>query len=104
VAGQPPDDDKLTRKLAEEGVPKEYVAPAQALDTGARKRSLEEAAATYHDCVRGALWTTMGHLPAGLPAIGALFNVTLMGEAGLGESAVEMHYWRRETVALCKFR
>jgi hypothetical protein len=80
-----------------------YVAPAQALHTGARKRSLEEAAATYDDCVRGAVWTTVGHLPAGVPAIGALFNVTLMGEAGLGESAVEMHYCRKETVALWKF-
>ena len=63
----------------------EYVAPAQALHTGARKRSLEEAAASYDDCVRGAVWSTMGHLTAGVPAIGALFNVTLMGEAGLGE-------------------
>jgi hypothetical protein len=53
--------------------------------------------------VRGAVWTTVGHLPAGLPAIGALFNVTLMGEAGLGESAVEMHYCRKETVALWEF-
>jgi hypothetical protein len=65
----------------------QYVAPAQALHNGARKRSLEEAAATYDDCVRGAVWTTMGHLPAGLPAIGALFNVTLMGEAGLAPAA-----------------
>jgi hypothetical protein len=80
-----------------------YVAPAQALDTGARKRSLEEAAASYDDCVRGAVWTTMGHLTAGVPAIGALFNVTLMGEAGLGESAVEMHYCRKETVELWTF-
>jgi hypothetical protein len=30
--------------------------------------------------VRGAVWTTTGHLPPGLPAFGALFNVTLMGE------------------------
>jgi hypothetical protein len=112
VAGQPPDDEKFKRQLArEEGVPKaicdllfaQYVAPAQALHTGARKRSLEEAAATYDDCVRGAVWTTTGHLPPGLPAFGALFNVTLMGEAGLGESAVEMHYCRKETVALWKF-
>jgi hypothetical protein len=53
--------------------------------------------------VRGAVWTTMGHLTAGVPAIGALFDVTLMGEAGLGESAVEMHYCRKETLALWKF-
>jgi hypothetical protein len=45
-----------------------YVAPAQALHTGARKRSLEEAAVTYDDCVRGAVWTTMGDLTAGVPA------------------------------------
>jgi hypothetical protein len=49
------------------------------------------------------VWTTTGHLPPGLPAFGALFNVTLMGEAGLGESAVEMHYCRKEAVALWKF-
>ena len=102
---------EFTRKLAAKGVPDaicdmlfaKYVAPAQALHTGARKRSLEEAAVTYDDCVRGAVWTTMGDLTAGVPAIGALFNVTLMGEAGLGESAVEMHYCRKETVALWKF-
>ena len=40
----------------------------------------------------------MGHLPT----VGALLNVTLMGEAGLGESAVEM-YCRKETVELWTF-
>jgi hypothetical protein len=80
-----------------------YVGPAEALDTGARKRSLEVAAATYDDCVRGAVWNRIGHLPAGLPAVGALFNVTPIGEAGLGKSAVEMQYCRKETVALWTF-
>ena len=53
VAGQPPDQKNFRDTLAEEGVPKaicdmlfaKYVAPAQARHTGARKRSLEEAAA-----------------------------------------------------------
>ena len=80
-----------------------YVATAHGLHAVARKRPREEDAATYDDCVRGALWSRMGHLPAGLPAVGALFNVTLMGEAGLVESAVEMHYCRKETVELWTF-
>ncbi len=64
VAGQPPDDEKFKRQLTTDkyGVPAaicdmlfaKYVAPAQALHTGARKRSLEEAAKNSRGARGGA--------------------------------------------------
>jgi hypothetical protein len=106
VAGQPPDDEKFTRKLAEEGMPKaicdllfaEYVA-----GTRGKKRPLDVTAATYDDFVSGKAWTPMGLLSTSLPALGELFNVTLISGACLGSTSEETHYCREATLALWSF-
>ena len=94
VAGQPPDDEKFKRQLAEEGVPKaicdmlfaKYVAPSKG-EPKMPMRAPEEVAKEYLDGVIGA--DIGGHLklpefdyPASFPRNEGAGAVTLRGRPG----------------------